>query len=200
MENIKAVIAKNISDLRTSYGMTQAKLAEQLNYSDKAVSKWERGESIPDVAVLMQIAGLFGVSLDYMVRSEHKDYSEESQSERKRRVHNHKLITAMAVVTVWLLALMIFVMIDIAWPEARLHWLSFVFAVPLTGVVWLVMNSIWFNKKRNYLIISLILWAVLAAIFVTLLNFDINVWLIFLLGVPCQLILIFGSKLNYRRD
>ena len=199
MENIKAVIAKNICDLRVSHAMTQAELAEKLHYSDKAVSKWERGESVPDVAVLLQIAELFGVSLDYMVHAEHGKLLPEDKSERHRRIYNHGLITAMAVVLVWLLALMIFVVIEIAWPAARLHWLAFVFAVPLSGVVWLVMNSIWFNKKRNYLIISLLMWALLAAIFVTLLNVGINVWLIFLLGVPCQLILIFGSMLKFRK-
>ena len=130
---------------------------------------------------------------------EHGKLLPEDKSERHRRIYNHGLITAMAVVLVWLLALMIFVVIEIAWPAARLHWLAFVFAVPLSGVVWLVMNSIWFNKKRNYLIISLLMWALLAAIFVTLLNVGINVWLIFLLGVPCQLILIFGSMLKFRK-
>ena len=48
MNNIKSIIAQNITDLRRAKGLTQLELAEQLNYSDKAVSKWERAESMPD--------------------------------------------------------------------------------------------------------------------------------------------------------
>ena len=63
-EKLKSQLGSNIAQYRKSSGMTQAKLAEQLNYSDKAVSKWERGESMPDVVTLVQLAELFGVSVD----------------------------------------------------------------------------------------------------------------------------------------
>ena len=71
MTDIKQIIAKNISALRQDKELTQIELAEKLNYSDKAVSKWERGESLPDIGVLTQIADLFEVPLDYLVRREH---------------------------------------------------------------------------------------------------------------------------------
>ena len=67
MNDIKAIIAKNITDLRLAKGLTQLELAEQLHYSDKAVSKWERGESVPEISTLMAIADLFGVTLDHLV-------------------------------------------------------------------------------------------------------------------------------------
>lgn len=72
MEDLKAVIAKNITELRKENKLTQLELAEKLNYSDKSVSKWERGESIPDVIVLKELADLFGVSVDYMLKP-HKE-------------------------------------------------------------------------------------------------------------------------------
>ena len=71
MNNIKSIIAQHITDLRRAKGLTQLELAEQLNYSDKAVSKWERADSMPDVSVLVAIADLFDVPLDYLVRAEH---------------------------------------------------------------------------------------------------------------------------------
>ena len=61
MQDIKPIIAKNITILRQNAKMTQSELAEKLNYSDKAISKWERGESIPDITVLKALADLFGV-------------------------------------------------------------------------------------------------------------------------------------------
>ena len=64
---LKLVIAKNIAALRTAGGMTQIELAEKLNYSDKAVSKWERGESVPDVLTLMHLADQFGITVNDLV-------------------------------------------------------------------------------------------------------------------------------------
>ena len=54
-------IGSNIAAYRKQAGLTQAGLAEKLNYSDKAVSKWERGESVPDVMTLVQLAELFQI-------------------------------------------------------------------------------------------------------------------------------------------
>ena len=54
-------IGSNIAAYRKQAGLTQAGLAEKLNYSDKAVSKWERGESVPDVMTLVQLAELFRI-------------------------------------------------------------------------------------------------------------------------------------------
>ena len=70
MGNVKSIVAKNITELQLLSNMTQLELASKLNYSDKTISKWERGESSPDIGVLVEIADLFGVTLDYMVRDE----------------------------------------------------------------------------------------------------------------------------------
>ena len=78
MDDLKSAFAKNVSDLRNINGMTQLELAEKLNYSDKAVSKWERGESIPDISVVMQIADIFGVSVDYLLSTEHTEDDENN--------------------------------------------------------------------------------------------------------------------------
>lgn len=57
----------DIPAFRKMHNMTQADLAERLNDSDKAVSKWERGESMPDVLTLVQLSERFGVSMDALV-------------------------------------------------------------------------------------------------------------------------------------
>ena len=74
MNDIKSVVAKNIVELRQAKGMTQLELGEKLNYSDKAVSKWEHGDSMPDISVLVEMADMFGVTIDYLVRQEHKPH------------------------------------------------------------------------------------------------------------------------------
>ena len=64
MEDIKQVIADNIIELRKEQHLTQAELADKMGYTDKAISKWERAESIPDIGTLKEFADLCGVSLD----------------------------------------------------------------------------------------------------------------------------------------
>ena len=67
MEDFKLTFASNLIRLRTAAGLTQAELGEKLSYSDKSVSKWERAESLPDAFVLQKMAGIFGVSIDYLL-------------------------------------------------------------------------------------------------------------------------------------
>lgn len=193
MEATKSTVAKNIVRLRQASGMTQAELAAQLNYSDKAVSKWERGESLPDVAVLSKIADLFQVSLDWLVRGEVMS-AEPAVKERSRI--NRVLVTIMSVVLVWLIAALIFMVIHLITGGSVVNILVFVYAVPASLIVWLVFNSIWFQPKLNYLIISFLMWSLLVTLQLTILPFGYNVWPIYLLGVPAQIIIFIWSKLK----
>lgn len=201
MEDIKPIIAKNISELRIKNGMTQLQFAEKLCYSDKAVSKWERAESIPDITVLMQIAKMFGVTLDYIVEADHSMRSaplpatyNESKKHEKR---NRGFITGISILLVWFIATFVFAVIDMAVTDASAHWLAFVYAVPVSMIVWLIFNSLWFNKRRNYLIISLLMWTLLASIFLTFLVGGINTWLIFMLGIIGQIVIIMWSGFRF---
>ncbi len=199
MNNVKAIVAKNISKLRQEKGMTQTTLAEKLNYSDKAVSKWERAESMPDITVLVEIADLFDVSLDYLVRTEESLKRFEAKEEKKEAAqYNKGFITGISILLVWLIALFAFVMISLIASEAHFHWLVFVYATPVSMIVWLVFNSIWFNIKRNYLIISILVWSLLATIHISLLPAGQNVWLIYLLGIPGQIIIVMWSMIKIR--
>lgn len=200
MEEMKDIIAKNIVELRKFHNLTQLELAEKLNYSDKSISKWERGESIPDVIVLKELADLFGVSLDYIVESEHTVKSEPKVN-IKRKFHNHSFITGMSIILVWLIATLAFVITDIITKETAnetsYHWFAFIYAIPVSMIVWLVLNSVWFNKRRNFLIISLLMWSGLFALFISFIPFmSMNIWKIFVVGIPSQVIILLWSKLR----
>lgn len=198
MEDPKEIIARNIVDLRRKNGMTQLELAEKLNYTDKAVSKWERGESIPDVAVLKTIADLFGVTVDYLLTAEHKT-TVPVLSRLESTLRSHRVITGLSILLVALLATLIFVILDLLPGERGGAWLSFIWAVPVGSIVWLVFNSIWFNRHLNYLIISILVWSTLAATHITALFFGVNIWLIYVLGVPGQAIILLWSKMRGRK-
>lgn len=65
-------IGKTILKLRKKRGITQAELADKLNISDKTVSKWENGQSYPDILLLPQIASIFGITIDKLLLGEKK--------------------------------------------------------------------------------------------------------------------------------
>lgn len=124
MSDLKKIIANNISELRRAFPLTQAELAEKLNYSDKAVSKWERGESMPDIEVLKQIADLFGVSVDYLLSETH-DKSEPDIPRLMRR--NRLIISGLSCMLVLLVATVIVAALMIATETTR-YWLAYVYA------------------------------------------------------------------------
>lgn len=64
MENVKEIIARNLTELRKSHKMTQSALAEKLNYSDKAISRWEHAETLPDIETLCRICDIYGVKFE----------------------------------------------------------------------------------------------------------------------------------------
>ncbi len=198
MDEIKSVIAKNITQLRLAKGLTQLDLANELNYSDKAVSKWERGESIPDVTVLIHIADIFGVNLDYLV-TPHKEVDDSGMKQKDaNKKKNHIFITGMCILLVWLVATIAFVVLDMVPLDTRfLHALSFLYALPASMVVWLVFNSVWFNRRRNYIIISLLMWTVLVALHISFLPFGFNFWILYTLGIPGQVIILLWSRIKY---
>ncbi|MBQ8539356.1 MAG: helix-turn-helix transcriptional regulator [Ruminococcus sp.] len=189
MNNVKSIVAKNIAELRLLNNMTQLELAAKLNYSDKTISKWERGESSPDIGVLVEIADLFGVTLDYMVKDEN---IEEKVVENKRveTKYNHRVITYISEGAVWFVAIFAFIITSLISSQATFQWLYFIYAFPIVLIIRLVFNSVWFNPRLNYVIISALMWSVLAAIHITFWYFGINVALIYLLGIAGEIIIV----------
>ena len=197
MEDLKLVITKNIAALRQASRMTQLELAEKLNYSDKAISKWERGESIPDVLVLKSIADLFGVSLDYLLEEDHDEKPKPAQESPGYLHRNRKVTTTLSVLLVWFVATVCYVVMDIAISASVFKWIPFAWAVPVSMIVWLVFNSIWFNRRTNYVIISLLMWTGIACIVLTVAACGYWPWKLFYLGIPGQIAIVLWSR--YKR-
>lgn len=180
-EKIKAQIGANISMYRKKHGWTQMGLAERINYSDKAVSKWERGDSIPDVVTMMLLAKEFGITLNDLTA-----VSIEEPEQPVSRKADHSIILRLTNILVWFVALFAFVIL--ASLKYSFCWVPFVYAIPVTSIVQLSLRSAWHDFRYNPLLISLIAWGSLASIFVTLMYvLHIKIWLIFLLGIPGQI-------------
>ena len=194
-EDIKSNVAKNITELRILNNMTQMELAEKLNYSDKTISKWERAESSPDISVLVEMADLFGVTLDYLVRTEN---IEEAAVEHKNKgtKYNRRAVSYIAEGGGWIIAIFAFIVTTLITNQMTFQWLYFVYALPIVLIVKLIFNSIWFNPRHNYLIISALMWSILATVHITFLYFKVNVSLIYLLGVAGQIVIVLASYIN----
>ena len=189
----KFIIGSNIMKLRVASGMTQADLAEQLSYSDKTVSKWERGDGLPDITVLIQISDIFDVTLDYLIHEHEKIEYTAVGTIKKAHLKVRAVITCISLLLIWLIATLCFVVVHIAYQSIIYEWLAYIYAIPVTMIAWLVFNSIWFNRRRNYMIISLLMWTFLISIVITFFTLGYNVAITLLLGLPGQAIILLWS-------
>ena len=195
---VKYQIGANIAAYRKRDGLTQASLAEKLNYSDKAVSKWERGESVPDVLTLMQLAELFGITVNELVCDPNalpensdskleKAMTQVSEKALKRKA-NKNVIQALSSTLVWFIALSAFVILSsFDFLEAYSCLLFFV-AIPANAIVLLSLRSAWRDFRWNQMLISLITWGSLLSIYMIILTvYHYHFWKLFLLGIPGQI-------------
>ena len=188
MDELKAIVAENISRLRTLNSLTQAQLGEMLSYSDKAVSKWERGDAIPDVYVLKKMSDIFNVSVDYLLEPHDEVDIKPAMHDNKRK---HSLIVGVAFLGVWTLSLLVFIILAFL---GKTYWLIFAYTLPISLITLLVLNTVWSIKKINIIYISALVWSILLAIYLSLI--DLNWWLIFVLGIPAEIIIFLCFKIK----
>ncbi|HRY78476.1 MAG TPA: helix-turn-helix transcriptional regulator [Candidatus Izemoplasmatales bacterium] len=193
MEDLKKIMAENLIELRRSKKWTQAEMAEKLNYTDKAISKWERAESMPDIEVLKQIADIFGVTLDFFVTKNAPQEQEKFLIPQKIR-NNRIILTSMIVSVIWLLATIVFVYVSIN--STANFWQVFLWAIPGSCLALLVMNGFWGKRKYVFYIMTLMIWSVITCFYVQFLEY--NIWLIFLLGIPMQALAVLWSILKLK--
>ena len=191
MKPLNDIIAENLTALRKANGFTQIELAEKLNYSDKSVSKWERGETVPSVEVLTEMARLYAVTLDYMV-CEHADETIKYEHETKVSYNNKIIVTLLAILVIWLLAITVYLYVNMIY-KVNL-WIVYIWAVPASTIVGLVFNCIWGKARDRFVIMSILVWTLLASIYLQFLEY--NLWGIFVLGVPLQIAIILWSKIK----
>ena len=190
MENCSEInqkIAKKLAQYRKSAGLTQAELAEKINYSDKSVSKWESGNGIPDIATLVQLAALYGVSLDSFI-------DDHPLPSRKKTRGLHLMIMLLSSGIVWLVASLFFVSFQLIKPGYS-WWMSFIYAVAVNAIVLLVYASVWYHRILNFICVTTLIWIGLLSIYLTIriiagvygTALD-GLWCLFLLGIPLQVL------------
>ena len=189
MENsneINRKIANNLIRFRKAAGYTQAELAEKINYSDKSVSKWDSGNGIPDVYTLMQLAELYGVTIDAFVGDE-TPIKPERTTKRLR-----SLITILSSGIIWLVATSLFVILELLMVKQD-WWLVFVYAVVLNAILLIVFAGVWRYRVLNFIGVSTLIWTAITCLYLTIRSIltgmgeDLEgLWLLFAVGVPLQ--------------
>lgn len=196
-DKLKNQIGANIASYRKRAGMTQVGLAEKLNYSDKAVSKWERGESVPDVLTLAQLAEQFGITVNDLLVDPNalpedagkvQQAMEQVVEKTLKRKADKRIILMLSSILCWFVALFLYVVLSAIPFTESWSWLFFVYAIPANAIVLLSLRSAWHDFRWNQALISIIVWGSLLSIYVTLFVFlEWNIWKMFLLGIPGQL-------------
>jgi len=182
MKELKNIIAENLIDLRKANKLTQLELAEKLNYSDKAISKWERGESLPDIVILKQLADMYGVSVDYIL-SQHNEEAKAKYHVPKPELNNKLIITLLACLSVWLLATILYINFKIMFD--KYYWMIWIWALPVTSIILIVFSSIWGKKSMIITSVSALIWTLILGAYLQFIEY--NIWTLFLLGIPAQL-------------
>ena len=106
------------------------------------------------------------------------------------------MITGSSIFMVGLMATLIYVILAMIFPGTNYPWLCYAYAIPVGLIVWLVFNSIWFNRRRNFLIVSFLVWSLLLALYLTFSMLGFYIWPILLVGIPAQMIIWMWSKLK----
>ncbi len=192
MEELNRIISENLVSLRTKSGLTQLQVAEKINYSDKSISKWERGEAIPDIPVMLQLASLYGVSLDDMVKRHEK--REIKPKQKRSTLSKQILISIIAFSVVWFLATVGFAVVYGLFNLYSQAYLSFIVAIPVSFLVVMILSFFWYPYFITAIFCSIFLWTAILAI--TQCINTVNIWLLYIIVIPLQLIVIFGFFLK----
>lgn len=148
---LKQNLSRNLTFYRKRLGLTQSALAEKIAYTDKSVSKWERGEGVPDALVVARLAAIFEISVDDLLASEPP----------KRNVavgKKHVIIGLLAVGLVWLVAAITYFVLGLCLPASDKLYLCFVFALPVSAIVTLVFAVLWWTLLIQGLSVTALLW------------------------------------------
>ena len=200
MEDKKQIIASNLVTLRKNKGLTQMELAEKLNYSDKAISRWEHGDTLPDINMLCELCNFYGITLNDLV-SENFTIDEENKNPRENILSYRAWLAALCVSVVWLLATITFVysktMID------KNFWIVFVWAVPLSCIMIRINVTSTLPNKDTIVLInsSILLWTTITSVYLFLLVYlkYTFLWPLYFVGVPIQTIIVIFHRMKQLR-
>ena len=205
-KDFNTIVGKNLLKLRKYKKLTQMEVAEKFNYSDKSISKWEKGESMPSVEVLCELASYYGVSLDDLTKEDLSENTTEQANETSKKKEKkektktprmfstHLMITLLSIGAVWFLATILFVVLKLCLNIN--YYMAFMWAGVLSCIVLIVFNGIWGRMRYLFPILTCLLWLTLASLQLQIyIPTKINIWPVYFLGIPLQILIILWGAL-----
>ena len=193
--DIKTTVASNLIALRKSKGLTQADVANALNYSDKSVSKWEHADSLPDISILSALADMYGVTLDYLTHEDAEEQLAYVNGKHKPDRERQLTIEILAVTIILLCSTVAFVYGYCFREVQYVFWQAYLWAIPASSILLLYFNRVWHkNILASIILKSRLLWSLLLCIYLQF--FDYKLWMIFIIGVPIEAIFILSGNLT----
>lgn len=193
--DIKTTVASNLIALRKSKGLTQADVANVLNYSDKSVSKWEHADSLPDISILSALADMYGVTLDFLTHEDAEEQLAYVNGKHKPDRERQLTIEILAVTIILLCSTVAFVYGYCFREVQYVFWQAYLWAIPASSILLLYFNRVWHkNILASIILKSILLWSLLLCIYLQF--FDYKLWMIFIIGVPIEAIFILSGNLT----
>ena len=156
---LRRTVSRNIAAYRKAHKDTQMDLAAKLNYSDKSISKWERGESLPDIYILTRIADLYGVTVSNLIG--------EEEPPKQDRPGFHMFILILSVALTFAVATLVFFLFTVF--AVPFHaWLFFIYALPVSSIIAIVFTSLWWGILWQGVSTSLLIWTLGLSIYLSL--------------------------------
>lgn len=134
---IRANFARNVKDLRQSRKLNQIQLGEKINYSSKAISKWENGDVIPEIATLKMLADFFDITVDDLI-------SNRNVVRKSHKKRNRALITIVSSLLSFFVAAIVFLILALV--QIDKAWMSFIVAIPVSAIVLITFSSLWYHR------------------------------------------------------
>ena len=192
MESLKEIVSKNIINLRKANNLTQLELAKKINYSDKAISRWEKGEVLPDVEIIQTLSIVFNVPMSAILENQDDNKKIKLTKPTKQDILSQIFI----ICEIWTIISVIYAYLNIS--KGMNLWQLFTWGVPATALILFVLS----NKRKNNILSftygTILNWSAITCLFLQMLTS--SPWYIFLLGIPVQGMLIvrylFNHKLN----
>lgn len=193
-DNLKEIIAKNLILYRTKAKFSQLELANKINYSDKSISKWERGLGTPDCFVLKQLADLYSIKIDdFFVEGENAKKINVDFAKSKQR--KHLMISLLSSGLVWLVATLCFV--SLSWFKLDFAWLSFIVALPVNSIVLIVLAKLWWKYYYVGIYSSTLCWSTALTLHLALPMQQ--TYLFYFVCIPLQILIAFWVVFHYAR-
>lgn len=185
MENtIEKIISQNLIDLRKSKNLKQSELSEAIGYSDKTISRWENGTSVPDISTLVKLADFYDVSLEDLINEKAVEkHQENKKNKSQEEIINFYSLIGLGVLTIWMVATLIHV--GLIMIQQINFWQVYVLAIPLSCLLVYKYTRKNHNIKWfNFLMLSLTACA--GTLFFYLSYLSYNFWQLFILIVPLE--------------